>query len=98
MDDTRLPRAISRSPRSTSAGYRAWASTLVSEIAARTAAPISCTRCGEEASERDLRKFVGEHVADFKTPRQIVILDEIPKGASGKIQRIGLAEKLGLTS
>ena len=55
-------------------------------------------RDGEEASERDLRKFVGEHVADFKTPRQIVILDEIPKGATGKIQRIGLAEKLGLTS
>jgi acyl-CoA synthetase (AMP-forming)/AMP-acid ligase II len=55
-------------------------------------------RDGEEASERDLRKFVGEHIADFKTPRQIVILDEIPKGATGKIQRIGLAEKLGLTS
>jgi acyl-CoA synthetase (AMP-forming)/AMP-acid ligase II len=25
-----------------------------------------------------------------------VILDEIPKGATGKLQRIGLAEKLGL--
>jgi acyl-CoA synthetase (AMP-forming)/AMP-acid ligase II len=52
---------------------------------------------GEAVSERDIRKFVGEHVADYKTPRQIVILDEIPKGATGKIQRIGLAEKLGLT-
>jgi acyl-CoA synthetase (AMP-forming)/AMP-acid ligase II len=52
---------------------------------------------GEQVSERDIRKFVGEHVADYKTPRQIVILDEIPKGATGKIQRIGLAEKLGLT-
>ena len=51
----------------------------------------------DEVSERDIRKFVGEHVADYKTPRQIVILDEIPKGATGKIQRIGLAEKLGLT-
>jgi acyl-CoA synthetase (AMP-forming)/AMP-acid ligase II len=26
----------------------------------------------------------------------VVILDEIPKGATGKLQRIGLAEKLGL--
>ena len=26
----------------------------------------------------------------------MVILDEIPKGATGKLQRIGLAEKLGL--
>ena len=49
-----------------------------------------------EADERALRKFVGERLADFKTPRKIVVLDEIPKGATGKIQRIGLAEKLGL--
>jgi acyl-CoA synthetase (AMP-forming)/AMP-acid ligase II len=26
----------------------------------------------------------------------VIILDEIPKGATGKLQRIGLAEKLGL--
>jgi acyl-CoA synthetase (AMP-forming)/AMP-acid ligase II len=26
----------------------------------------------------------------------VIILDEIPKGATGKMQRIGLAEKLGL--
>ena len=49
-----------------------------------------------ETDERALRKFVGERLADFKTPRKIAILDEIPKGATGKIQRIGLAEKLGL--
>jgi acyl-CoA synthetase (AMP-forming)/AMP-acid ligase II len=35
-------------------------------------------------------------MADFKVPRKIIILDEIPKGATGKMQRIGLAEKLGL--
>ena len=48
------------------------------------------------ADERALRKFVAERLADFKTPRKILVLDEIPKGATGKIQRIGLAEKLGL--
>ena len=53
-------------------------------------------RGGAEAEERELRRFVGERLADFKTPRRIVILDEIPKGATGKVQRIGLAEKLGL--
>jgi acyl-coenzyme A synthetase/AMP-(fatty) acid ligase len=31
-------------------------------------------------------------------PRKIVFLEEIPKGATGKLQRIGLAEKLGLKS
>lgn len=54
-------------------------------------------RDGAETDERAIRRFVGERVADFKTPRRVVILDEIPKGATGKVQRIGLAEKLGLT-
>lgn len=51
---------------------------------------------GEEADEAGIRAFVRERLADFKTPRKVVILDEIPKGATGKLQRIGLAEKLGL--
>jgi acyl-CoA synthetase (AMP-forming)/AMP-acid ligase II len=53
-------------------------------------------REGAQADEKVLRTFVAEHLADFKVPRRIVILDEIPKGATGKLQRIGLAEKLGL--
>lgn len=51
-------------------------------------------REGSGAEERELRRFVGERLADFKTPRRIVVLDEIPKGATGKVQRIGLAAKL----
>ena len=51
---------------------------------------------GEEAGERDIRNFASERLADFKVPRKVIILDEIPKGATGKLQRIGLAEKLGL--
>jgi oxalate---CoA ligase len=31
-------------------------------------------------------------------PRRIVFLPEIPKGPTGKLQRIGLAAKLGLGS
>jgi len=53
-------------------------------------------RDGQEVNEADLRKFVGERVADFKVPRKVLFLKEIPKGATGKLQRIGLAEKLGL--
>jgi len=48
------------------------------------------------ASEPDLRAFVASRAADFKVPRKILFLDEIPKGATGKLQRIGLAAKLGL--
>jgi acyl-CoA synthetase (AMP-forming)/AMP-acid ligase II len=53
-------------------------------------------REGAACDERELRAFVGSRVADFKVPRKILFLTEIPKGATGKLQRIGLAEKLGL--
>lgn len=53
-------------------------------------------REGREASERDIRAFAAARLADFKVPRHVVILPEIPKGATGKLQRIGLAAKLGL--
>jgi acyl-CoA synthetase (AMP-forming)/AMP-acid ligase II len=53
-------------------------------------------REGAACDERELRAFVGSRVADFKVPRKIVFLTEIPKGATGKLQRIGLAQKLGL--
>ena len=49
-----------------------------------------------EATERDIRDFAAQRMADFKVPRKVIIMDEIPKGATGKMQRIGMAEKLGL--
>jgi acyl-CoA synthetase (AMP-forming)/AMP-acid ligase II len=54
-------------------------------------------REGADCSERELRDFVAQQLADFKVPRKVVFLPEIPKGATGKLMRIGLAEKLGLT-
>lgn len=53
-------------------------------------------REGAQASEKELREFVATRLADFKVPRKVLLLDEIPKGATGKLQRIGLAQKLGL--
>ena len=53
-------------------------------------------REGAELTERELRDFAAKYLADFKVPRKIVFLAEIPKGATGKLMRIGLAEKLGL--
>ncbi|MDU8928105.1 acyl--CoA ligase [Alisedimentitalea sp. MJ-SS2] len=51
---------------------------------------------GASAEAKDIRAFAGEKLAGFKVPRQVLILDEIPKGATGKLQRIGLAKVLGL--
>ena len=53
-------------------------------------------REGMQASDQELREFAAKRLADFKVPRKILILAEIPKGATGKLQRIGLAQKLGL--
>ena len=52
---------------------------------------------GAKITDREIKNFASEKLADFKVPRKILFLDEIPKGATGKMQRIGLAEKLGLT-
>ncbi len=51
---------------------------------------------GQNATEREIRDFASAQLAAFKVPRKIMILNDIPKGATGKLQRIGLAEKLGL--
>jgi acyl-CoA synthetase (AMP-forming)/AMP-acid ligase II len=48
------------------------------------------------AGEHELREFVSARLAQFKVPRKIVFLETIPKGPTGKLQRIGLAKVLGL--
>ena len=53
-------------------------------------------RDGGEADAQAIRDFARERLADFKVPRTVIFLEEIPKGATGKLQRIGLADKLGL--
>lgn len=49
-----------------------------------------------EATELEIKEFVAQKLADFKVPRVVLFVDEIPTGPTGKLQRIGLAEKLGL--
>ena len=44
----------------------------------------------------ELKDFAQNKLARFKVPKNIYIVDEIPVGATGKIQRIGLAKKLGI--
>ena len=49
---------------------------------------------GQTVSMQELRQFASARLADFKVPRLIVFLKEIPKGSTGKIQRIGMADTL----
>jgi len=66
--------------------------TLGEDIAA-----IVVIRNGMTATEKEIRLFATEYMAYYKIPSKIIFSDEIPKGPTGKVQRVGLAEKLGLT-
>jgi acyl-CoA synthetase (AMP-forming)/AMP-acid ligase II/acyl carrier protein len=48
------------------------------------------------ATEKEIQEFAATRLADFKVPRRVIMVDEIPQGPTGKSQRAGLAEKLGL--
>jgi long-chain acyl-CoA synthetase len=45
---------------------------------------------GERCSEAELREFCLNELGDYKAPRRIRIVDELPKGPSGKVQRLKL--------
>ncbi len=51
---------------------------------------------GHECTERELQQFVAARVATYKVPKKILFVEELPKGATGKLQRIGLAQRIGL--
>ena len=61
-------------------------------------APAIVLREGTSATENEIRHFAFERLTHTKVPQRIIIVDAIPKGPTGKFQRIGLAKKLGLTS
>jgi acyl-CoA synthetase (AMP-forming)/AMP-acid ligase II/acetyltransferase-like isoleucine patch superfamily enzyme/acyl carrier protein len=60
-----------------------------------TVAAAVVLKQGAQATDCELRNFAAARLAKFKTPRQILIVDQIPKGPTGKLQRSALATKLG---
>ena len=50
----------------------------------------------KSCTEDDIKSYANEKIAKFKIPKKIFIVEDIPKGATGKLQRIGLAKKFGL--
>jgi acyl-CoA synthetase (AMP-forming)/AMP-acid ligase II/thioesterase domain-containing protein len=47
---------------------------------------------GEQMTPAELRHFLQRELASFKVPRHILILGQLPKGATGKVQRRRLRE------
>jgi acyl carrier protein len=55
-------------------------------------AAVVVTREPGQTTEASLRDYLTSRVAAFKVPARVLIVDEIPKGPTGKINRRGLAE------
>jgi benzoate-CoA ligase len=53
---------------------------------------------GASADEAELKNFVKDRLAPYKYPRSIAFLAELPKTATGKIQRFRLREQEQNTS
>lgn len=49
-------------------------------------------RPGSDLNVDNIRSFCREHLAGYKTPREVFFIDEFPKGPSGKIQRRRLVD------
>ncbi|MGH7887262.1 MAG: non-ribosomal peptide synthetase, partial [Candidatus Binatia bacterium] len=47
-----------------------------------------------QATAGEIGEFVAKRLADYKLPKQILLVDEIPRSATGKLQRVNLAERL----
>ncbi|MEC8109632.1 MAG: AMP-binding protein [Pseudomonadota bacterium] len=51
-----------------------------------------CLKKGRHVSENELRKFCEGLIGSYKTPENIYFLDDLPKGPSGKVQRMKLID------
>ncbi|MGG6267254.1 acyl--CoA ligase [Leptolyngbya sp. AN03gr2] len=47
-----------------------------------------------DVTEKELKGHCAESLSDFKVPNQIHILDQLPRGATGKLQRLAMAKLL----
>ena len=53
---------------------------------------------GKECTEEEVKNYARNKLAKFKIPKKIFFVDEIPKGATGKLQRNILAKNFGLNN
>lgn len=52
-------------------------------------------RPGAAVPDEELRRFAGERLADYKVPRQVTIVAELPRNSSGKVVKSRLGTEVG---
>jgi fatty-acyl-CoA synthase len=50
-------------------------------------------RQGQRLSEDEIKSYVKDNLANYKVPREVVFLDELPRNATGKVLKRELAEQ-----
>src|SRR4029453_3833174 len=90
------PRGVAEIIRRHPAGHQCVTFGMPHDMLGEEVAAAIVLKEGAACDDRELRQFASVRLADFKVPKKILILKEIPVGATGKLQRIGLAQKLGL--
>ena len=69
------------------APHKTWGEEVAAAVVVRPAGDA-----GPAATEQELLAYCKEKLSDFKRPKQIHIVDAIPRTATGKIQRRVVAE------
>jgi long-chain acyl-CoA synthetase len=67
-------------------------------IYGETVAAFVVLRERQTVASQELRQFAAQYLADYKLPEQILFLEELPKGPSGKVQRRALREMLPVSA
>lgn len=72
------------------------AAAIVVDADSESREPVAGNLEAQQKLIQQIRSFAAARLAHFKVPQQIVIVDAIPHGPAGKLQRKDLAEKLRL--
>ncbi len=59
-------------------------------------AAAAVLRANVSATGKEIQEFAAKRLADFKVPSRVVFVAAIPTGATGKVERLKLAEQLAL--
>ena len=86
--------AAGTGPDMTPTEYVAWRDTV--QVQQEASDTVVVLRNGHDVTEQQIKDFAAARLAPYKVPRQVVFMFHLPKGATGKVQRVGLAGKLGL--
>ena len=71
------------------------AADATADPSAEATAPAATQAADHAAIEASLREFCAQHLGRYKTPKRFRFVTELPRGPSGKVQRLKLLDSVG---